>query len=195
MKKEILTVENIKSDLMKVAKVQQSIRSEAREIYIIPPILLAIAFGFYTKTFWIALPFLAFAAFHIIKYIREHRQSSDAKRRISDSLERGDFSVSVEKLSHIANETVYEPHAGRRRAHSTREAVLLYFLSGASWRVPTVEKHYEWSENYYMSSAGILNTSVKDNEFYFITLKGYPNISYVYNTKMFELSENANHIG
>ena len=187
MTKEKLTLNNIRSDILKAVKAQERANNEAREVYIIPSVIIAVLIILFTKGVWFSLPFIALAAFNTVKYIPERRRSADIKKKISSALDRGDVSISIEKLSHISKETVYEPHAGRRRARHTKEVTFLYFLSGTSWRVPALGKHYEWSSLLCMSSSGIINTSVKDNEFYFISLKGYPNAAYVYNTKLFEL--------
>jgi hypothetical protein len=123
---------------------------------------------------------------NFVKYyvaVRDYKMQKDAIKNI---LDRGDVCISVEKLSHIAEDTIYEPHRGRRRVHSTKIVTFYYFTSGGRWRVPSGE-HYEWSGDYRLSSKGLENVSLVGDEFYYVSLQGYHEVSYIYPCKYFEL--------
>ena len=53
-----------------------------------------------------------------------------------------------------------------------------------------VEKHYSWSKDFYLSSKGLENISMKGDEFYFVSLQSHHDIAYIYPCKNFELDEN-----
>lgn len=187
MKKETLLLSYITSDLKTVAKFQMSNVGEWRFSYIIPITLLSVIIGVLLKSIWVALLIFSVAAYHIVRYTIEYRDYSMKKKAVVSAVDRADVSVSVEHLSHINSETVYEPHRGRTRGHATKTATYYYFESGSRWRVPSVDKHYSWSKEYYISSKGLENISIKGDEFYLVSLQGYPDIAYIYPCKSFEL--------
>ena len=71
----------------------------------------------------------------------------------------------------------------------TKEVKFYYFSAGRSWRVPSTGCHYKWSKDYYFTTQGLLNISVSGNEFFYVSLQGHFEISYIYPCKFFTLSE------
>ena len=187
MHKEKLTLFNIKHDLHNVASFKISNASDWRFSYIVPITLLAIMIGVLTKSILIGLLIFSVAAYHIVLYIPSCKEYFRQKKAIKEALDRGDISISVEKLSHIGTESIYEPHMGGRRVHEFKTVTFYYFVSGTRWRLPEVYKHYGWSKEYYLSNKGLENISVEGNEFYYISLQGEYDIAYIYPCKIFQL--------
>ncbi len=202
MHKETLTLFNIKHDLYKVASFKISNASDWRFAYIFPFTLLAIVIGVFTKSILIGLLIFSVAAYHIVLYIPSCREYFRQKKAIKEALDRGDISISVERLSHIGIESIYEPHMAFRRVRDIKDVTFYYFVSGTRWRLPEVYKrymsgtrwrltevykHYGWSKEYYLSNEGLANISVEGNEFYYISLRGEYDIAYIYPCKIFQL--------
>ncbi|MBQ9806798.1 MAG: hypothetical protein IJW49_09900 [Clostridia bacterium] len=205
MAKETLTHEGIKHDLKKIAEKQISNKADARMVVAIPITIIVIFAVFLTGFNWIvllisALAFLI-ALYHYYRFFEDLKTYRYQKKRIMEAIDRSDYSISVQKLSHIATETVYEPFVHQIRmfggvhAHSTKEIQMFHFVGGDSWRLPgntnsySFYKHYTWSREFYLSSEGLLNMSVAGNEFYFVTLQGEHEISYIYPCKIFTLDK------
>ena len=181
---------NIIQDLKIVADFQISNTADRRLVYIIPVTLLSVILGFLSKNVWIALAIFTVAAYHIVRFVIEYKDYRAQKKAINDILERGDVSVSVEQLNSIGEELIYEPHRNLTNTKLTRATTFYYFASGKSWRVPNVLKHYKWSSECYVSTAGLKNISIEGDEFYFVSLQGDYDIAYIYPCKNFELEEN-----
>ena len=190
MKKEKLTLEAIKRDLMKMVEFQLSNKTDWRFSYIVPITLLAVMIGILLKNVLIGLLVFSVAAYHIVRYIIEYREYVKSKKAIVSLIEREEISISNEVFSHIANETIYEPHNVGRRARATKTITVYYFNGGYSWRVPNVDKHYAWSKDFYISSKGLENISIPGDEFYFVSLQSLHEIAYIYPCKNFELDAN-----
>ena len=186
MKKELLTVDNMRNDLISVFEYKSDTSSEKRLVYIVPFLLAAILVGILMKNPWPAIAVLTVPVYHTVRLVLEKREEKAQKIKMIDMLKNGELAVSLETLSHIAEEEIYEPHFGGRRARTTRTVTVFYFESGASWRRPE-GYHYGWSKTYGMSSAGLENTSVAGNTFYYVTAKQGYGTAYIYNTKFFEL--------
>ena len=94
-------------------------------------------------------------------------------------------------FSHIAKETVYEPHGQGLEIHLRKTVYDYTFSSGRRWRVPepTVRKHYAWSKECGVSNKGLEQISVSGNTFYFISLQSDQEISYIYPCKLFALDK------
>ena len=190
MKKEKITLEAIKQDLMKMVNFQLSNKNDWRFSYIVPITLLAVMAGVLLKNVIVGLLIFAVAAYHIVRYVIEYREHKKSKLAIISLVERGEISISNEVFSHIANETIYEPHSVGRRARATKVITVYYFNSGSSWRVPNVDKHYAWSKEFYISSKGLENISISGDEFYIVSLQSHHEIAYIYPCKNFELDAN-----
>ena len=190
MKKEKITLEAIKQDLMKMVNFQLSNKNDWRFSYIVPITLLAVMAGVLLKNVIVGLLIFAVAAYHIVRYVIEYREHKKSKLAIISLVERGEISISNEVFSHIANETIYEPHSVGSRARATKVITAYYFNSGSSWRVPNVDKHYAWSKDFYISSKGLENISISGDEFYIVSLQSHHEIAYIYPCKNFELDAN-----
>lgn len=189
MKKETLLLSNISNDLKTVVNFQMSNMEEWRFSFIIPFTLISVIIGFLLKRVWIALFIFSVAVYHIVRYIIECRNYRIKKKAVINAIERSDVCISTEKLSHISTETIYEPRYVGKRRHTIKEVKYYCFESGSRWRVPDVRKHYKWSKDYYISSKGLENISIKGDEFYFISLQGHLDIAYIYPCENFELEE------
>ena len=192
MKKETLTIEAIKSDLIKIVNYQVSNNADWQFTYIVPYTALAILLGVFTKNIFVGIAVFCVAAYHIVRFIMEYKEYRTKKSAILSIIERGEISISKETFSHIANDVIYEPHIVRRKAKSTKTITLYHFNGGSSWRVPLLAKHYEWSKEYYISPKGLENISIKGDEFYFVSLQSHHDISYIYPCKNFELDKSLN---
>lgn len=187
MKREILLLSNIKKDLKTILKIQMGNTGETRLAYIVPITLISIIVGVLLKNAWVALLIFSAAVYPIVLYIIEFRDYITKKKAIMNAIDGADISISTEKLSHIAQETIYEPHMVGKTMHHTKEATFYYFESGISWRIPLVYKHYKWSKDNYISSRRLKNISIKGDEFYVISLQGHHDIAYIYPCKFFEI--------
>ena len=190
MKKEILTLDAIKSDLIKIANHQMDNKTDWLFTYVVPITALAIFLGVFTKNIFIGIAVFCIAAYHIVRFIMEYKEYRTKKSAILSIIERGEISISKEIFSHVANEVIYEPHRVGRRTNSTKTITLYHFDGGSSLRMPLFSKHYEWSKEYYISSKGLENISIKGDEFYFVSLQSYHDIAYIYPCKNFELDKN-----
>lgn len=189
--KERLTKENIREDLLKALGSRASSVSDQRFSYMIPITAIAVILWVVFQQIWLGLAVFSVAAYHIVRFAVELQNDTKIKKILKNAIGRGEFSVSVEKLCRIETETIYEPHRGSLSTRTAKTVKIFYFLSGANWRVPAVGKHYQWSKTYDMSSDGLDNTSITDDEFYFVKLQADQEIGYIYNTKFFEFRENA----
>ncbi len=132
---------------------------------------------------------LSGAVYHAVRLVFESREQKRETAMIEAAIERGDFAVTREVLSHTATEVVYEPHVNSRgRNRSMREVLFFYFQAGGRWRVPRLEKHYTWSREFSLGTTGLWQTAVSGNEYYRVTLQGHPDIAYIYPLKFFTLS-------
>ena len=182
-RKEELKHENIVSDLLKNERWRGARDSEHREVYLLPLLTIAVTLWIFTKTFWIgAIPFFG-AIYPAVLLARDIRSMQERKRRILA----GDYTIVVETLSHITEETIYEPHVGRSvfgrsNVHATRTASFFYF-STHKWRVQG--NNYEWSEEYPLSYQGIMNVSLEGDSFYVVSLEPDDEAGCVYPCKYF----------
>ena len=192
MKKETLTMEAIKSDLIKIVNYQVSNKADWRFSYIVPFTALAIFLGVFTKSVFIGMAVFCVAAYHIARFIIEYKAYKAKKAVILSAIERGEISITTETFSHIANDVIYEPHRVGIRAKSTKTITLYHFNGGSSWRAPLFAKHYEWSKEYYISPQGLENISIKGDEFYLVSLQLHNDIAYIYPCKNFELDKSLN---
>lgn len=187
MKKETLTVEAIKSDLIKIAKAQMGNKADWRFSYITPITVLAVLLSILTKHIWIGVAVFSFAVYHIVRFALEYRAYRAKKAEILSVIERGEISISKEVFSHVATDVIYEPHHGGRHTNTTKTVTRYHFDGGSSWRVPLFAKHYAWSREHNVSAKGLYNISIKGDEFYVVSLQTCHDIAYIYPCKCFEL--------
>ena len=194
MQKEVLTLSKIACDLHVVAGAKKESQSVWRFTFIIPFTMVAVAVAVIFKI-WLGLIIFSVAAYHIFWYALEYREHLATKKRIRGLIDRGEIAISTEKFSHFSIEVIYEPHLSSRRfrrgvyVDMDKSVKFMYFMSGASWRVPLVDEHYKWSKDYYVSTKGLENISLPEDEFFYVTLQGEYDISYVYPLKFFTLDE------
>lgn len=186
-RKEKITLDAIKKDLLKIVKFQLSIKSDWRLSYIGPITVLAVIVGALLKNIFVGLLVFSFSGYQIYCYVTEIADYITKKKVLSSAIDRGDISISTETLSHISEETIYEPHLGRKRRHSTKMINVYYFDGGSSWRVPDIDMHYEWSKDHYISTLGLENISVKGNQFFVVRLQQRFDVAYIYPCKLFLL--------
>ena len=189
MKKEKLTLQNIAKDLEFVSKVQMTRIDDWRSAYIMPCSAAALICGIYFKSILIGLLFFSVAAYHLVKYIGEAKEHKAKKSKAIEIDERIDIAISVETFSHVAEETIYEPHSHGRHHHDTKIVKFFRFEGGGEWRIPEVSKHYGWSKDYHVSTKGLENISLKGDKFFYVSLKEHYDIAYIYPCKFFELDE------
>ena len=187
MTKETITLQNIAADLKITADLRFYNIQTWRFSFLIPLSLIALVDGLWLKSFWLGIPVAVIAIYHMGRYLIAVRQYRAQKDAIAEAVSRREISVSVETVSHIAEETVYEPHPGLRRSHATKRIHVLYFKSGGSFRIPELEMHYPWSKEYYISTRGLLNITCAGDEFYLVSPTRHGEIAYVYPCKSFVL--------
>ena len=189
MEREKLLSFNIAQDLNIIAKEQISNKSNWRGTYVFGFGIAAVWVGVYYKNWLLVAVLLCVAAYHAVRFAKEYREYATRRNAIMSAISRADISVSLVRFSHISEEIIYEPHrhgvSRKGRTHLTKTVKYFCFDSGLRWRVPPVSTHYAWSKDYYISTQGLDNISVPGNEFYFISLQGYPDISYIYPCKQF----------
>lgn len=187
MTKETVTLQSIAADLETAANLRFSNIQTWRFCFIIPLSVIALIDGLWLKSVWISLPVASLAAYHIVRYLMAAHRYRAEKKAIVEAVARGEISISMEKVSHIAEETVYEPHPGLRGSRATKQVHMLYFESGGSFRIPNVARHYSWSKEYYISTRGLMNITCSGDEFYLISPVRHREIAYVYPCKSFVL--------
>jgi hypothetical protein len=207
MQKETLLLENIIKDLKIVRKFQKRNMLSWYAGYFTPPIVFAIILGVLLKSLWIGVLISSVSIYYIVLYIIESKNHRAAKDALLNVKKRGDISISVEKFEHTSIERIYEPNmragvlSNKLYSNLTQIAYFYNFSGGKRWRVPDVfynpyhrgfpreDKHYRWSKDHYISTEGLANISLQGDEFFYISLQGYSDISYIYPCKMFVLEE------
>ena len=192
MQKEKLTLLNITEDLKITANYRVSNSKKWRLAYVIPSLWIAATVLLFLKDFLVAIFFFLLATYHTVRYVLEYREYNFRKKWNMNVLRRDEISISIEKLSHISEEIIYEPHRFATRSRITKTVNYFYFSSGKRWRLPIVDMHYKWSKDYYVSTAGLKNISIEGDEFFYVCLQSNPDIAYVYPCKNFMLDDNLN---
>ena len=80
MKKEKLTLEAVKQDLMKMVNFQLSNKTDWRFSYIVPITLLAVTASILLKNVFVGLLIFSIAAYHILRYVIEYREHKQTTR-------------------------------------------------------------------------------------------------------------------
>ena len=189
MKKETLTLSNIKEDLMKIAKLELYNHRHWKLWYIIPVALPLLMLGIFLNNLWVYAIIFLIVVCGIIRYSIDYKKYSVKKHAIENLHDREGISISVEKYDRLGVEIIFEPHFNGTRITKYKTVSCIYFSSGGSWRVPDVDKHYKWSREYFISTKGLDNVSLKGDEFFYVSLQGHYEIAYVYPLKFFELDE------
>jgi len=189
MQKEKLTLPAIKKDLITVFNIQTARRGEIYLALILPITVVAVFLTILMESIGIGLLIFAANIYPIICHVREKKELRAKRRAVLKATERGELSISIQKFSHIAQETIYEPWIGRHGSHSTKNCRFFYFEGGLSWRIYNLGMHYHWSKHFYLSTQGLENLATAGSEFFFIRLQEHQEIAYVYPCKLFELDE------
>jgi len=189
MTKEILTLPNVTWDLKTVADLKFFHILTWKLCFIISLSLIALIDSLWIRSVWICLPTAILAVYHIVRFLMAANRWRAEKKSIVEAVALGKISVSVETVSHIAEETVYESHPSLRGSRAAKQISVLYFQSGGSFRIPEVEIHYPWSKEYYISTKGLINITRSGDEFYLISLTRHGEIAYVYPCKSFVVNE------
>ena len=188
MKKETLTLENIKKDLHRVARSTSSAQEYWRLKYITALPVIAVIVGILLNSLLVGILICSIVPYHLYYYILEQKEYKASQKALEEAFDRCNVSIDKVKLERVVKETVNE---SQRPYDSVleNENTVFYFESGSSWTVPYVFEHYEWSKEFHLSRRGLENIAVEGNEFFYISLQGYPDVVYVYPCKLFELSE------
>ena len=145
--------------------------------------------GIFLNNLWVYAIIFLIVVCGIIRYSVDYKKYSVKKHAIENLDDRKGISISVEKYDRLGVEIIFEPHFNGTRITKHKTVSCIYFSSGGSWRVPDVDKHYKWSREYFISTKGLDNISLKGDEFFYVSLQGHYEIAYVYPLKFFELDE------
>lgn len=194
VKKETVTFENIKADLNKIADIGFESIKEWRFTFIFPltmaSLLLGIASYIAFKNILAGIILFFIPLYHLVRFFISYKEYKIRKKAIARVSKREDISISLECLSHVSTEQIYEPYMGFRRVHYMKEVNFLNFRSFKRWRVGTIGTLYEWSEEHYMSGDTVEKTSMPEDEIFFVSLQGFDEIACVYPCKFFVLDKN-----
>ena len=193
MHKEILTLDAIKKDLTVISTLQRARKTEWRMLYIIPITAIALILGILARDVVLGILIFSTSIYQIVQFVKESKEFSKQKRMVLTAFRRREIAISVQKFSHIAEESVYEPWMHGKHSHEIKLIRVYYFESGASWRIPEIGTHYRWSKNFYLSTKGMEHLATKGSEFFFIRLQADQEVAYIYPCKLFELDEFLKH--
>ncbi|MBO5853078.1 MAG: hypothetical protein J6Q74_04635 [Clostridia bacterium] len=179
MKREKLTVENIKADLRKELK-NGYIRLISTTLIFVALVALIIRIGtekYIEASLVISQVFFCFAAalllyvviIQAIQVIRLHKIFYNTDYIVTDKL------VGMEIEEHYNRVTM-----------GVDVIYHLHFSSYGKYTIPL--ENYKWSEMFSMSNKGVYNYSECDDEFYLVLSKPHTGkILLAYNTKLFEM--------
>lgn len=203
MKKETVTLSNIKQDMRLAAKhylgdqLDRALNWES--LYLDMFWAFGVGFGIYFESIWLGVVLSLPAVYGIVRKIIGLRQYMANKKRFNAALERWDICVTVEQLHHIGNVSEFVPK-GIIKAARMGETVPGYcFVSGREWREPMLcrggvprryyaaPNHYAWSKQYDLSPNGLSNISLEGDEYFYVFLRDCPDIAYIYPCKFFVL--------
>lgn len=196
MEKQRLTACDIAADMATVISHKRRIAFGWRMEFIVPSAftifivsLSMTGFGLSIGHIILMWVFGLVIGYNLIMLFIQLLRTRKASKAIYRGLLRSDVSVTVEKFSHIAEDTIYEPYFAGRWFSFFKIIRVYYFSSGENWREPVCRSHYSWSLQCEVSSKGLENSSIAGEEFYVVTLNSDRSVKYIYNTKLFELAE------
>ena len=186
MKKEVLTLSNIRQDLSRFPRFYRYYSIEWRYIFFLLITPVAVLIGMVFKSLWAGLLVFTAAAYHIVRFVMACIHCAQQTRLIENACERSELSISVQRLRRIATEKIYEPHlaTGIHKIHFFKKVCFFEFDS-LRWRVPDDFRHYEWSDEFCVGPGVLKNAAVPEAEFICVTVKEYPDIAYVYPCQFF----------
>jgi len=170
MRKEKLTIQDIKTDLQRLMKDRYM---ELIEITLV--LLLFVAVSFWVPVVFLKLGFACFAAimlclvvFQILDVIKLHKAFRNTDYIVKDKM----ASKEIRRYNRVRNRGYYR----------------LYFLNYGAYMVP--DENYRWSELFSMLPKGVYDSSDYGDEFYLVLSKrDKGEIIFAYNTKMFHFEE------
>jgi len=179
MKKETITTEQIKQDILRGFKTPKEM-SESQHvkwtvIALITGILLLVIEYFYPSVMIgflvcvIVMVPLVLAGSAISAWCRKKRFSMN------------DYEITTEKLAYKNEE-----HFHARKTRRTMRVIdnyNLYFACGKEWRIP--DKNYLWSMDYQLSDRYIYDNAHRDDMFIVVANKKTGQIAVAYPTKFF----------
>lgn len=194
MTKEPLTFEDVKKDMRKLVRSRTPEILGWRLCFILLATLAAVLVGLLTQKVWAGCLVFSIAVYHIVRLVLAFLRNRKALKLLKSKTERCSFCVSVEELKQVTEEVAphfYSPFKAKRNQLLDK---CFRFTSGAVWKMPDVDRHYTWSRVNDMSQNGLDNTSVSGDTFYFISLEADKDVCYIYNTKLFELTDTEHFI-
>lgn len=190
MKKEKITLDNIKEDLEYFAYLNMSKKAGVYVALLILAFILAFIAGMIVESFLTGLLVMVIASVcPIVILIIEKSKRKKMQNTVRSVSTRKDISISVEELSHISEETASAPSwTGSHRR--VKLNYVWHFTSGAEWVKPLYfSGFFLWSKEYSLGESGFITTSVAGNKFYYVSLQSDPDINFIYPCKFFELDE------
>ena len=195
-KKELLTVENIKQDLLALQRRKREILLEWRLCS------TAIPYGIISLCMFIPVLVMpdvpeakiyriAFIVFGLIPLMLMFYQLAKlldtvfvVYKKENALIEKADFTVYEDTLKKIEEAWIYEPHGSRYSMN--HKTVYMYHFSDDTVRLYNLKRHYAWSKDFYLSTPGVEQTSLEGDEFYLVRMNTDKKTVYFYNKKFFD---------
>lgn len=191
MKKEKITLDNIKEDLEFFADLNMSRKPGTLVVMLLTlAFILAFMAGMIVESFLTGLLVMVIASVcPIVILIIEKSKRKKMQNTVRSVSTREEISISVEELSHVSEETASAPSwTGSHRR--VKLNYVWHFTSGAEWVKPVyLSGFFLWSKEYSLGESGFITTSVAGNKFYYVSLQSAPDINFIYPCKFFELDE------
>jgi len=190
LKKEKITLDNIKEDLEYFAYLNMSKKAGVYVALLILAFILAFIAGMIVKSFILGILVMVIASVYpTVRLILENSKKRKMQNTVRSVSTRKDISISVEELSHVSEETASAPSwTGSHRR--VKLNYVWHFTSGAEWVKPLYfSGFFPWSKEYSLGESGFITTSVAGNKFYYVSLQSDPDINFIYPCKFFELDE------
>lgn len=190
MKKEKITLDNIKEDLEFFADLNMSKKAGVYVALLILAFILAFIAGMIVRSFLTGLLVMVIASIYpTVRLILENSKKRKMQNTVRSVSTREEISISVEELSHVSEETASAPSwTGSHRR--VKLNYVWHFTSGAEWVKPLYfSGFFPWSKEYSLGESGFITTSVAGDKFYYVSLQSDPDINFIYPCKFFELDE------
>lgn len=191
MKKEKITLDNIKEDLEFFADLNMSRKPGTLVVLLLTlAFILAFMAGMIVRSFLTGLLVMVIASIYpTVRLILEKSKRKKMQNTVRSVSTREEISISVEELSHVSEETASAPSwTGSHRR--VKLNYVWHFTSGAEWVKPLYfSGFFPWSKEYSLGEAGFIATSVAGDKFYYVSLQSDPDINFIYPCKFFELDE------
>lgn len=190
MKKEKITLDNIKEDLEFFADLNMSKKAGVYVALLILAFILAFIAGMIVRSFLTGLLVMVIASIYpTVRLILEKSKRKKMQNTVRSVSTRKDISISVEELSHVSEETASAPSwTGSHRR--VKLNYVWHFTSGAEWVKPVyLSGFFLWSKEYSLGESGFITTSVAGNKFYYVSFQSDPDINFIYPCKFLSLTK------